>query len=789
MLKAEGDAAGAFTALSDALFIAPNPADALPELVRQAEELRRLDAAIDFQSRLVRLGSPGRPEALMKLAELQERDFAIEPAARTWALAVSRFPRDAGALSAAAEFDLRSGDRAAAAGLLRRVRELEPNDTHALFSLARLDLRAGELKEAEVCLEQILRVSESTGAKPIRFPAMKQEDFSRLQASYLKGLEQRGGRAQAETMRALRDFWVEAAADNKTDDDLRLNAIRELAGLVRAKDDPVLTKQWILRWRNLEDEDPSEVLWALYYAHAGAATLDFVEGLMAKDPANEQYQQGYFWLGLQLREFRRLAAWMSTHRGSGDWRDFVYVALAQYLQMTPGWIDPELLRALTPPEAKGRLWELAQLCATNLCYTEAVELGRRAYAAEKLERAARGWEIAQWELALGHPEEAQRLLAEVARLPGEGLHRAFLHGACARRSCCFPPGERPAFAERAEHDLAGAPPLHAAITRIVVRALSGREAEARAEVRQLARMWILPPFAPEDNLELLAGKYTSARRAWSFILDAGQQLRTWGFDALAQAFWEEALADPALIRLQGDNVQETVRDVRQQLLALQVAHAQRDEVAELLERSERGPQALEAGTKLGEALEQMKALPRAVEVYFRLWQRDPSNGQVLRTLLNACRAADDTETAESRAPGERLAAALFAERQRASRSRAAARGFAGAAPRVAGSAQSGGQSRRRFAVRHAPHPPPRAAHRADRRARGRRGALAPAARRGPESRRGPARPGGPARAHRAGATRQSSSCKKAPRPAWKRSSPSSSTPMAGPMPRSARSSA
>jgi tetratricopeptide (TPR) repeat protein len=582
----------------------------------------------------------------MKLAELQERDFAIEPAARTWALIVSRFPRDAGALSGAVEFHLRSGDRARAAGLLRRVRELEPNDTRALFSLARLDLRDGELKEAEACLEQILNVAEATGTKPIRFPAMKQEEFSRLQAAYLRGLEQRGGKPQAETFRALRGFWVDAAAESKSEDDLRLNAVRELASLVRAKDDPAVLQRWIERWSRHEGEDPGEALWALYYANAGAATLDLIEMLMAKEPANEQYQQGYFWVGLQLRQFSRLATWMAAHRGSGDRRDFVYVALAQYLQATPGWVDPELLRAFTPPALKGRVWELAQLCATNLCYAEAVELGRRAYAADKSERAARGWEIAQWELALGHRAEAQRLLAEVARLPGEGL-QAPAYTALRAAMLLLPPGERIAFADQAERAAAGAPPLHAAITRIIVRALSGREADARAELRRLARMWILPPLAADDYLEMLAGKPTSAKRAWNFIHETGQQLRTWGLDSLAQSFWEEALADPALIRLQGETVQETARDVRLQLLALQVARAGRDEVAGLLERSERGPQALEPGTGLGELLEQMRALPRAVEVFFRLWRHDPSNGQVLRNLLNACRAADDTETAET----------------------------------------------------------------------------------------------------------------------------------------------
>jgi hypothetical protein len=49
VLKAQGNKAAAFEVLSDAAFSAPNPGEALPDLVREAEELRRYDAAIRLQ--------------------------------------------------------------------------------------------------------------------------------------------------------------------------------------------------------------------------------------------------------------------------------------------------------------------------------------------------------------------------------------------------------------------------------------------------------------------------------------------------------------------------------------------------------------------------------------------------------------------------------------------------------------------------------------------------------------------------------------------------------------------
>ena len=114
ILKVTGNKAAAFEVLADASFAAPNQAEALPELVREAEELRKLDAAVRLQAQLVRILPLPGPAALAKLAQLQEKSADPEAAAKTWEKITAKFPRDAGALEQAVEFQMRSGGTARA---------------------------------------------------------------------------------------------------------------------------------------------------------------------------------------------------------------------------------------------------------------------------------------------------------------------------------------------------------------------------------------------------------------------------------------------------------------------------------------------------------------------------------------------------------------------------------------------------------------------------------------------------------------------------------------------------
>ena len=135
ILKAAGQVAAAFEVLADASYAAPNQAEALPDLIREAEELHKLDAAVKLQEQLLRIAPQETPDGLEKLAQLQEKNFAIEAAEQTWERIVAKFPRDAAALNHAVDFQLAWGTPERAIALLRKARALDPTNTaHALHA-------------------------------------------------------------------------------------------------------------------------------------------------------------------------------------------------------------------------------------------------------------------------------------------------------------------------------------------------------------------------------------------------------------------------------------------------------------------------------------------------------------------------------------------------------------------------------------------------------------------------------------------------------------------------------
>jgi tetratricopeptide (TPR) repeat protein len=141
----------------------------------------------------------------------------------------------------------------------------------------------------------------------------------------------------------------------------------------------------------------------------------------------------------------------------------------------------------------------------------------------------------------------------------------------------------------------------------------------------------------------------SASRVWEFILNAGAQLQAWKLDNLAIFFWENALADPALIRLQtqaqGEQVQTRSFDVRTRLAALKIARADPIEREEIIANYKR--YSLQDGlVPLGEALEALGAYARSIEISHHLWELDPVNPHALRNVISACRTGGDLETLE-----------------------------------------------------------------------------------------------------------------------------------------------
>jgi tetratricopeptide (TPR) repeat protein len=649
VLKAQGNKAAAFEVLADAAFSAPNPAEALPELVREAEELRRLEAAIALQSRLVRMVPQTTPEGLERLAQLQEKALQPDEAAQTWSRLLGRFPRDVQVLEKAAEFERVWGSPERAIGVLRRLLEIEPENLRALTRLAELSLEEGNPGEAAACLEKVL--AQTTPEKPgetVLFPAVRTDDPARLEIAYRTTVSRRQGRASQDAMRALRTFWFEKPGETHVAADRRprLETIRDLARIYAARNDPAQTAAWIARWQAPEIS-ATEKLWALYFSGASGALLDEVEKLVAAKPQDGSTVSAFVWLALQTGEFERLAQWTQAPHRTPPERDFLLVALEQHLDDRSEGASPALIISLFPEGHRVRLWQMASAFAQRGLYREAIELGRKVFEEITTQKAVCGVELAQWHLALGEIEPARAVLRESVRLGAD--HLGAPHFAALRAlHQLLPEAERARF-EREHLDALDdrRQPLQATLTRMLFAALDGDHAGASSHLGALLGMRpIVHGSNPQENS-------TPGSRYWDFVLLTGAQLMAWSFDRLAAEWWTRALSDEAAIRLQRqlssghtDAVQDRVNHVRTRLAAARLLRADAFEFDAIL-RSHQLASPPEGLLPLAEVLESTGAYPAAVAIYRKVWSKETANPHALRNALSACRTAQDWNTLEA----------------------------------------------------------------------------------------------------------------------------------------------
>ncbi len=640
ILKATGNKAAAFEVLADASYAAPNQAESLPELVREAEELRRLDKAAELQAQLLRIAPQDRPEGFEKLAQLQEKNFDIEEAAKTWDRIVTKFPRNADALQRAIDFQMKWGSPPRATELLRRLRALDPVNLRALATLAELDTEAGQTAEAEACLEALLRLApaEKEG-DPIRIPDLKAEDAAQLQLVYRSVIRQRQAHSSSEAITALRSFWGEDPASGKSDHDFRLHAIRQLARNLAARGDRAALAAWIARWSDGKSP-PNETLWALYYAGATSEALDQIEALMGRAADAVQLKQAFVWIALQTRQYPRLNTWMNSRERTATERDYLLVALRQHLQAQGRTVEPELVAQLFPETSRSRLWQAAKIFEARSRLREAAQLGQQVFAAVSSQRAGYGVELAGWYLRLGDIEKARTVLRASTEAAAESFD-APVYTALRAYWLLLPPGERAEFSETYLAKIEPAiHPLHHAIASTLLHGLAGNEPAARADLERLAALGAMTHVTLDDG-------GSSGGRRWTFLLSAGMRLISWKLEPLAMQLWDRALADHALIELEGEMAVETSREIRRRLFAMRIASARTTEEAlEIIDAYDRTA-SKDGMIQLGEALDNSGAHQRAVIAYRRIWEQDPANAQTLRSLIAACRAAQDLETAEA----------------------------------------------------------------------------------------------------------------------------------------------
>ena len=640
ILKAQGNKAAAFEVLADAAFSAPDPAESLPELVREAETLRKFKTAIALQSQLVRMVPKQDSAGLERLAQLQEKAGEFARAGETWERIATRFSRDVGTLERGVHFQRRCGALQRALDWLRRIVALDPANLGALSSRAHFAMGLGQAAEAQAALEQILlRTSGEDHGAPLRLPTVNGGDANRIDVA--------GRSPGVDAMRELRRQWLDAAAipDAAGERELRQRAIGDLGRLHAAQGDEKALAQWVEQWLQ-PAVAPNEKLLALSAAGASAALFEKAATLLPSAGADAQTAQAFLTLALQTGEFARAAGWVQDRRRTSVEREALLPALDRYLETSDRYVHPRLVPELFPPHARSHVKAAAERFGQRGFFHEAARLGERVFDGLTTQRAAFGIQLAAWHLALGKIDRTREVLRLSIGTPGESFEAPVYENLRALY-LLEPAGERRGFAREYLRQLNSREhPLHAALAGALLAGLAGDEKTAQTE---LQRVLDLRAFGSASGQLSDEDRVLASTRFWDFILIAGGQLHDWGLDPLAQFWWERALSDSAWVRLQaqlhGVPVQDRTGEVRMRLMALRIAHAEAWQVDELLE-----PFLRQAGSDqilmLAETLEAAEAHPRAIQIFRRLWEADPSNPRALSDLLKAARESDDFETLE-----------------------------------------------------------------------------------------------------------------------------------------------
>ncbi|MEO8350137.1 MAG: tetratricopeptide repeat protein [Chthoniobacteraceae bacterium] len=637
VLKEQGHKAAAFEVLADAALSAPDQGESLPELVREAEELRKLETAIELQERLVRVVPPTTPREFERLAQLQEKNLDPESAAKTWERTVGKFPRDVAVLDGGANFQRRWGHPQKALAWIERRRALEPGNLRAALDFAGVAIECEEPVQAAEALEFVLSKTPAPGSDdPIRFPSV--QDGSGSTAALRIG--------SGPPMEPARRSSVPVSGSSATAE-MRETAIRELGKLIAERRDSADLKAWIKRWQAPE-QNVSERLLALFAVEAGTELLNEIEKLIPGQSSDSEATTAFTSLAFELREFERLGAWLRAHDRNRNDRTIFITALDHYLDAHDRGVDPRLMTALFPPAFRYRRWEAAESFRRHGLIHEAAELGRPIFAQGGLQRAAMGLEVASWYILEGRLDQARAVLRDAMDETADN-YGASAFEAMHMLDGLLPPSEREGVFGQFDASLEDQKhPLHAALSRALLAGLCGDQAAAEEQLQILLDSRSLTSRADADSGE----RIRSGAQFWDFILQTGRQLQSWDLDSLAEFLWGKALEDPAWLRLQietqGNQVRERIESVEGQWAAVRLLHADPDEFNEVFTQYADSVRATrpEAVLALAETLEAMGGSPRAIEIYRRLWESDPGNPNALRNLGNACRNAGDTETLE-----------------------------------------------------------------------------------------------------------------------------------------------
>ena len=700
VLKLIGEKAAAFDLFADAVFSAPNQEQALPELIREAEELRRLDTAIRLQEQLTRVVNQERPDGFLKLAALQEKTGDLAGAERSWGRATAKFPRDFEVLRRAADFHLAWGDTKRATMLLRKLSVLEPSYLRGAVELGVMEAKSGNAQLAKDAFESVLKLSKPI-ANLTLFPTRTDESPWAERVSFERGTTGTGAIFSSGTRTDIRHAWMSeelvaispsrarmesperparifaparsgaAMARLEPGAEWRLLAIRGAAEAARSIGGKSL-EAWTRDWLESAKVTPNETLWALFFAGENTRVLDLMENAMRENPGDLPLVQAYVSMALESDQLERLSRWLEHEERYGLERLVFTVAFAEMTQKRESFPQSSVAR-LFPPQATARLWTSGVQLALQRAHEPALLLGVRAVERFTSDRAAAFREMARWELPSGRIAESRRWLENAAAEKADSFESGAL-AALQELYFLLPPEERPAFT-RGELEKLKGDGIQEQLRRTLLLHLDGRQADSLAELHRVLDRHPMSPLQPG------ADHTNSTHRELLWLSGAADAFVQWDMPDLAAGVWARSLSDPGLVTLKGrllvrdrvegsrngmwvrgDSVEDIFEAAANQLDALRFAMGGPVERAEILaDRARRSahsghPQSGkvladpedrdEPFLSLADALRTLQAWPCAVEVCLRAWETNTESPRVLRELLDACQRAGDDVTAE-----------------------------------------------------------------------------------------------------------------------------------------------
>lgn len=655
ILKLSGDKSGAFELFADAIYSAPNQADALPELIREAEDLRRLDVAVRLQEQLTRVAPQANPDDLLKLAALHFKLGDLEGAERAWIRAVARFPRDVEVARRAADFHQQWGEVERAAGLLRKIAALEPSDARAALEWGEAEYQSGRFAEARLAFESVLKLT-----RPVThrfYPAAKAG--SPWGERGLFAGTARASRAISEPV-MLASPWRSMPQNTglalNPEAELRLRSIVRLATIAK-REGGLAQAKWIADWQPLLGSQTTDALWALYFGGGESAALKEVLAASRVEAEVEGPRQAFIWMSIESGGWEGLRDWANADgRSESDLR-FLGQAFASWISAYPESISSALLDALFPNGKAAQIWPCALELAKQRRFAAAITLGRRAWQNLSTQRAYIGRELATWHLALSQRADVEVILREVASMPADSLESPSM---LALRELYYllPADQRlPMLKQRAA--LAQGDVPSAIMARLVCHILSGDDEAARNALRELVAQRPLGAPGIDDT--------NSVSRSWAFLSSAHRQLIAWGRPDLAREVWRSVFEDPGMLAWQreqktrepvegGEGLSSIIWVQKRSIAAEERRIREQIEVVEYLlggavERgvirdaaAARGSASLE---KLGDSLSSLGAVGESIAAFLRAWERDGGNGGLLRKTLDAAKMSGDADSSEA----------------------------------------------------------------------------------------------------------------------------------------------